>query len=63
MEVHDPRGKWVGDVSPDRAATLLDRFTIATENPHLRGAPQTEHISTRTRVTTPALPVGEEDHR
>ena len=37
VEVHDPRGKWVGDVSPDRATTLLDRFTIATRDPHLRG--------------------------
>ena len=37
VEVHDSKGKWVGDVSPDRATTLLNRFTIATRDPHLRG--------------------------
>jgi hypothetical protein len=33
VEVQDRKGKWVGDVSPDRATTLLDRFTIATKDP------------------------------
>ena len=33
IEVHDPRGKWVGDISPDRAALLLDKFTVATRDP------------------------------
>jgi hypothetical protein len=37
VEVHDPRGKWVGDISPDRAALLLDKFTVATRDPTLRG--------------------------
>jgi hypothetical protein len=37
VEVHDPRGKWVGDISPDRAAFLLDKFTVATRNPTLCG--------------------------
>ena len=35
VEVHDSKGKW--DVSPDRATTLLNRFTTATGDPHLRG--------------------------
>ena len=33
VEVHDPRrGKWVGDISLDRAALLLDKFTVATRD-------------------------------
>ena len=39
VEVHDPKGNWVGDVSLGRATTLLNRFTIATRDPHLSGAP------------------------
>ena len=37
VEVHDPRGKWVGDISPDRAALLLNKFTVATRDPTLCG--------------------------
>ena len=33
--VHDPRGKWVGDISRDRATLLLTKFTEATQNPNL----------------------------
>ena len=63
VEVHDPKGKWVGDVSPDRATTLLNRFTIYShEGPTPKGAPQTEYISARAGTPTPALSVGEEDH-
>ena len=36
IEVHDPRGKWVGDISPDRATILLQRFTVATNDPSVR---------------------------
>jgi hypothetical protein len=37
VEGHDPRGTWVGDISPDRAALLLDKFTVATRDPTICG--------------------------
>jgi hypothetical protein len=32
IEVHDPRGKWVGDILPERATILLEKFTEATRD-------------------------------
>ena len=63
VEVHDLRGKWVGDISPDRAALLLYKFTVATGDPTLRGRLKPGTFQQELGLLLLTLPVQEESLR